>query len=63
MGMETYNRQLLPQDATEQEIQAAIIALKRVLSYKPDLEHRLIWDLDYYRMRLKEKPARIMRTQ
>ena len=44
---------LLPQDATEPEIKAAIMALERVLAYKPDFEYRATFDLDYYRLRLK----------
>ncbi len=46
-------RPLLPKDATEKEINAAITALDRVLGYKPDLEYRLTMDLDYYRIRLQ----------
>lgn len=51
--MKTYNRHPLPQNATEQEIQAAILTIERALTYKPDLEYRLTMDLDYYRMRLQ----------
>lgn len=51
--MKTYNRRLLPKDATEKEIQAAIMTMERALTYKPDLEYRLTMDLDYYRMRLR----------
>ncbi len=50
--MKDYNRQLLPRNATKQEINAAIMVLERCLSYKPDLEYRLTMDLDYYRIRL-----------
>ena len=51
--MSNLNRLLLPQDATEKEIQAAITAIERVLAYKPDFEYRATFDLDYYRLRLK----------
>ena len=51
--MKDCNRQLLPKYATEQEINAAIMALERSLAYKPDFEYRITMDLDYYRMRLQ----------
>ncbi len=51
--MKKYNRRLLPNDATKEEVSAAIAVLERVLAYGPDLEYRLTMDLDYYRIRLQ----------
>lgn len=51
--MRHYTRQLLPKNATKEEINAAIITLERALFYKFDLEYRLTMDLDYYRIRLR----------